>query len=75
MTEDSNMIARQILNYLEEHPSASDTLEGISTWWVQQQQLNESINAVQGALQKLKEQGIIKEQKTPGGRTLYRLDK
>jgi hypothetical protein len=31
-------IAREILRYLEHHPDAKDTLEGITQWWLQPQE-------------------------------------
>lgn len=64
-------LTQQILEYLEEHPEAGDTLEGIATWWVQCQQVSESVIAVRQALQQLESDGIVTERKTPSGKTLY----
>lgn len=66
-------MAKQILNYLEEHPQASDTLEGITRWWILQQQVSESVMVVHRALELLKEEGYVLERKTPDGQTLYSL--
>ena len=41
MTEESaaiGNIAREILRYLERHPDAKDTLEGIAQWWLPPQE-------------------------------------
>ena len=40
MTDESasvGNIAQEILRYLERHPDAKDTLEGIAQWWLQPQ--------------------------------------
>lgn len=62
---------RQIQSYLEEHPAACDTLEGIVMWWLQRQRVNETVTDVYQALQELKASGMVLERKTPDGKTLY----
>jgi Fe2+ or Zn2+ uptake regulation protein len=64
-------IARRISKYLREHPQAGDTLEGIVTWWLLQQRVTESTEAVLRVLKQLKAQGIVCERKSLGNRTLY----
>lgn len=70
MPKDSS-VTKQILKYLEANPQAGDTLEGIARWWLLQQQVSDSVNAVHEALGQLKSKGFIEERKTPGGRTVY----
>ena len=68
-----DIVAQQILEYLHEHPHACDTLEGIARWWVMRQRLNESVDVIQRALERLKTEGVIEEHKGPDRRTLYSL--
>lgn len=68
---DVNETVRQIQSYLEEHPAACDTLEGIVMWWFQRQRVNETVTDVYQALQALKASGMVLERKTPDGKTLY----
>jgi Fe2+ or Zn2+ uptake regulation protein len=70
MTNDSTLDQR-ILKYLQERPQACDTLQGIASWWVMCQQVNDSIIGVQQVLETLKAQGLVRERKTLNGRTLY----
>lgn len=64
-------VARQILEYLQRHPHASDTLDGIAKWWVMEQRLSESVLIVRQALEQLEMEGVIHARNTPDGRTLY----
>ena len=64
-------IAQDILNYLRSHPLASDTLEGIAKWWLMRQRVSESTEVVQRVLERLRDQGLIRECRLAGGRTLY----
>ena len=48
-----------ILEYLEEHPQASDTLEGIAEWWIMRRQVRAELDALQNALRQLTESGVL----------------
>jgi hypothetical protein len=52
-------MARLILSYLEEHPQASDTLEGIAEWWIMRQQIRVEIECLKKVLQDLAERGLL----------------
>ncbi|HEY9402628.1 MAG TPA: hypothetical protein VIQ24_08030 [Pyrinomonadaceae bacterium] len=71
--KNDNELTQRILTYLQERQQAGDTLEGIATWWVQRQQVSESVKAVHNALQELEAEGVVIERKIPNGRTLYLL--
>lgn len=49
-------LADEILRYLQNHPNAVDTVEGIAKWWVWRQRITELVNRVQLALDYLVEQ-------------------
>jgi hypothetical protein len=54
-------LSRAILLYLEEHPQAQDTLEGIASFWVMRQKVREDVEAVAIVLSKLTKSGQLEE--------------
>ncbi len=68
------MIVSELLNYLAEHPQAQDTLEGISNWWVLEQELTQRVTEVQAALAKLIKDGFVLESQGEDGRMRYKLN-
>jgi hypothetical protein len=52
-------VDRAVLAYLEAHPSAADTLEGITTWWLEQLRIRCGIEVVSTALERLIRSGEI----------------
>lgn len=64
-------LSNEILNYLWAHPQASDTVEGILKWWLPQQRHEESLNRVQGELDKLVARGLVKRIKLVDGTIVY----
>ena len=47
-------VAIAILQYLRDHPAASDTAEGIAKWWVSEDRI-----AVENALALLVKEGVV----------------
>jgi len=61
-----------ILEYLAEHPRASDTLEGIAEWWIMRQQVRVEIKALEKVLGRLMKSGLL--EKSGGGKeAIYHL--
>ena len=54
-----NDIATLIKNYLKRHPDSEDTISGITQWWLKEQQINDSIIAVDCALKALELEGEV----------------
>lgn len=52
-------VAYTILNYLNKHPSAKDTLHGITSWWILKDHIDQSVQRVSKALDFLVSQGFI----------------
>lgn len=52
-------VVKLIKNYLKSHPDSEDTLTGITNWWVKQQQFDDSLIAVNNALNELSAKGFI----------------
>jgi hypothetical protein len=73
-TADPDNISREILAYLEEHPLAQDTLEGIVEWWLLQQNIQRSTRKVEAALADLVKQGLLLEYEGQDQRRHYRLN-
>lgn len=67
-----NAAAIAIARYLEDHPDASDTVEGVSEWWLGRRDAN-SVVTVSAALDLLISKGVLQKTGYPGGRTLYSL--
>ncbi|MCL4703508.1 hypothetical protein KJ068_00020 [bacterium] len=61
-----------ILEYLTEHPQASDTLEGIAEWWVMRQQVRVEIKTLLKVLRQLTGNGLL-EKIGYGDEALYHL--
>lgn len=66
-------LAKDILKYLAENPRAEDTVEGITRWWLLQQNILRAIALVEAALEKLVKQKAITKHEGPDGRTYYRI--
>jgi hypothetical protein len=62
---------RAVLAYLDEHPKAMDTLEGISKWWLERQQVRLAVQTIAGTLTRLVARGEL-EELGPQSNPLYR---
>ncbi len=54
-------LALRVLNYLAEHPQATDTLEGIAEWWVMREQVRVDVHLLERVLRRLTQQGLLEE--------------
>ena len=68
-------IANEILAYLIEHPEAQDTLEGITEWWLLEQQIRYAVAEVDGALHNLVAADLLVTRQCADGRTYYGLNR
>jgi hypothetical protein len=71
---DGSRVARAILQYLSLHPEAKDTQEGISTWWLQRQQIEQTLNELTKALDFLVARDFIVEFRGPDLRPYYKIN-
>ena len=60
MTRDDD-VDRAVLAYLEAHPSAADTLEGITAWWLEQRRIRYGVEIVSSALERLITSGAVEQ--------------
>jgi len=64
-------IAAEIERYVEAHPGAADTAEGIQRWWLSHPLADESAAMVIEALDLLIARGVMASTTLPDGRALY----
>lgn len=64
-------LADEIRLYLDRHPKAADTLEGIRAWWVADRHQQESPEHIARALDHLVRIGAIELHRMPGDRQIY----
>lgn len=65
-------LAAEVMGYLQSHPNAADTPEGIARWWISRQRLTENVAAVRDSLALLVEAGRVRVELTRDGRQVYR---
>lgn len=68
---DVHDVARQIADYLEQHPRSADTLEGVVNWWLRLQRYTEASRVVEQALQLLIEEQKVRKQVMADGTAVY----
>ncbi len=62
----------EIARYLDEHPNAADSVEGIVRWWLPRQRLADRAEAVQVALEVLVAENKVTSTTTADGQIVYR---
>ena len=65
------MIAGIIERYVDDHPRAADTAEGIRGWWLAPQRQGDSIQDVETALDYLVERKILSRVLLADGSVIY----
>jgi len=66
------VLSQQILDHLEKHPEAGDTLEGIATWWLEQQRIEQIVDEVSAALEFLVKKGVVQTYRSRSGIIFYK---
>ena len=64
-----------VLAYLQKHPEAADTLEGIVSWWLPQQRYETDRERIGRVLSELVTHGKLRCEYLPGGAVLYALNR
>lgn len=72
MPEDAADPARDILAYLHAHPQASDSLEGIVSWWLPARFMG-ARESVQQSLDRLAAEGLVERTRLADGTVVYGL--
>ena len=64
------VVATAFLAYLQAHPHASDSLEGIVSWWIPSRFMVKR-EAVRKSIDQLVEQGLLERIRLAGGMVVY----
>jgi len=70
---DANLasLARQILDYLESHPRAADSREGIARWWLADTSRGSGPEELQQVLDDLVDRGLVQRRQAAGSEAVY----
>lgn len=64
-------VRAEILRYLEDHPHAADTAEGVHRWWIRESRFGLSEVTVKKVLEMLVSEGHMRSVQLPGGGVVY----
>lgn len=64
-------VAQALLRYLQSHPDAADTLEGVVKWWLPRQRYLDARERVEAALELLVQREMVEKLSGPSG-VVYR---
>ena len=67
-------IAAEIMTYLRQRPMASDSLDGITHWWLVQQAIEKNIDLVEQALEQLAQEGKVSKQVNTDNDAIFSLN-
>lgn len=73
LPDDGDGVLVEVLRYLQAHPHAADTIEGIRRWWLAPTLGAVSAEALDQALARLVESGHVQRDALGDGRFVYRL--
>ena len=68
-------MARAILEYLQGHPDAKDTLEGIAQWWLLKEWTERKHQEIEASLTDLVSRGLVIERRREGTPPYYWLNR
>ena len=68
-------MARAILRYLQGHPDAKDTLEGIAQWWLLKEWTERKYSQIEDSLSDLVSRGLVIERRREGMPPYYWLNR
>lgn len=60
------------MKYLQDEPDAGDTLEGISSFWLEFERIDQTVDEVSIALESLVKQGLVKKIESKGSTPVYK---
>jgi hypothetical protein len=68
-------MAPAILRYLQRHPDAKDTLEGIAQWWLLKEWTERKYDQIESSLSDLVHRGLVIERRREGMPPYYWLNR
>jgi len=64
-------VAAEIQAYLDAHPQAMDSADGVLKWWLARQRIEESKLTVEQALEYLVSRDLVRRRVLAGGNVVY----
>lgn len=71
MEEQVEAAMEDIRRYIEDHPHAIDTINGVHNFWLSGHGAAVSLEALQSALDRLTASGLLEARRVPGGDVIY----
>jgi hypothetical protein len=68
-------ISRAILRYLQVHPDAKDTLQGIVEWWLLKEWTEQKFHEIEASISDLVSKGLVVERRREGLPPYYWLNR
>jgi len=72
--DDVKSVAGEIMAYLHERPLASDSLDGITHWWLVRQAITRNMDLVEQALEQLAQDGKVSKKINTNREAIYSLN-
>jgi hypothetical protein len=60
-----------VLRYLRSHPRASDSVTGISAWWLPEEGVEEDSTMVEGVLEEMADAALVRRFELPDGTVVF----
>lgn len=73
--EKETELARAILQYLQVHRDAKDTLQGIAQWWLLKEWTEREFQQIEGSISHLVSRGLLVERRREGLPSYYWLNR
>jgi hypothetical protein len=64
-------VTEEVLLYLDRHPGAADSLEGIVQWWLPQQRYETERERIEAAVEVLVQKGLLVKRRLVDGTVVY----
>ena len=68
---DVRALSHELTRYLETHPNAADSLEGVVEWWLSTSRYRFARDKVEAALNVLESEGFLSKRVLAGGNIVY----
>ena len=68
-------VQAELLDYIQQHPDAADTAEGIRQWWLIRRIAAYSRDIIQASLDQMVASHALKKQSTRDGEVIYQINK
>jgi len=71
-TEKEQRATQLLLQYMQNHPEAKHTAEGIARWWILQQKLEEEVGVVEKVIAYFTDVGVLEKVLMPDDNSYFK---